>query len=71
MRVIVTLKISGDAKEYRLEGDAKIFDKRRKPWLGDIGFFLENWRYAGHSGPANEGWVFIPWASAPMIEEAK
>lgn len=73
MRVIVTLD---DSKETRIEGDAAIFgdvvdyhkgyDKR----LANIGFWLDNWRYAGHSGPNNsKSRVFIPWTSTLIIQE--
>ena len=68
MRVMATLTIDGE-KETRLEGDAQIFDRHQKPWLGDIGMWLENWRYAGHSGPNNKSRVFFPWGSALYIEE--
>ncbi|MBA7654347.1 hypothetical protein ES703_62224 [subsurface metagenome] len=68
MRVIATLAIDG-TKEIRLEGDAQIFGSHLKPWLGDIGIWLENWRYAGHSGPNNKSKVFVPWTSCLMVEE--
>ena len=68
MKVIVHLTMDG-TKETRLEGDAKIFDSRLKPWLGDIGFWLSDWRYAGHSGQNHKGRVFIPWGSALYIKE--
>jgi len=71
MRVIVTLTIG--EKETVLEGEAPIFGrdygKRVDSRLRDIGMWLENWRYAGRGGPAHKSRVFIPWASALMIEE--
>jgi len=68
MRVIATLTVG--EKETRIEGDAKIFDRHQKTWLGDIGVWLENWRYAGNGGPNYKtGRVFIPWTSALYIEE--
>lgn len=74
MRVMVTLTITGE-KETRLEGDAPIFgdgiDYKRgfDGRLRDIGFWLENWRYAGHGSPNQKGKVFIPWGSALYIVE--
>ena len=71
MKVIATLAITGE-KETRLEGVAQIFDSHIPGWLSEIGFWLENWRYAGNSGPNNKtGRVFIPWSSALYIQELK
>lgn len=67
MRIIATIRLDG-AKETRIEGDAQIFDTRLKPWLGDVGMWLELWRYAGHSGAYQKGKVFIPWTSCLMVE---
>ncbi len=67
MRVIAVLTIDG-VKETRIEGDAQIFDSHVKPWLGNIGMWLKNWRYAGHTGPYREGEVFVPWSSCLMVE---
>ena len=73
MRVIATLTVG--EKETRIEGDAPIFSnpdykKGVDARLRDIGFWLENWRYAGNGGPNYKtGRVFIPWASALYIEE--
>lgn len=75
MRVIVTLV--NNRKETTtiegIEGDAPIFEvdyyKAYDKRLANIGFWLDNWRYAGHSGPNNKSWVFIPWTSALMIQE--
>jgi len=71
MRVIATLD---DNKETRIEGDCPIFDgvDYRKGYdkrLAAIGFWLDNWRYTGHSGPNSKSKVFIPWNSALYIEE--
>lgn len=66
MRVIVTLS-KGEEKDTRIEGDAPLFDRHLKPWLGEIGMWLENWHFTGHSGPAQRGKVFIPWISALYI----
>ncbi len=71
MRVIATLD---DTKETRIEGDCSIFDvvDYRKGYdkrLANIGFWLDNWRYAGQSGPNSKSRVFIPWTSALMIQE--
>jgi len=70
MRVKVYLTLDGE-KETRIEGDARIFDNRLKPWLGDIGFWLDNWKSAGYGGPNNKGRVFIPWGSVLFIQELK
>ena len=73
MRVIVTLTIDG-TKETRLEGEAPIFGdgidykKGFDSRLKNIGFWLTDWRYAGHSGPNNKSRVFVPWSSALMVE---
>jgi len=73
MRVIVHLTFDGD-RELRLVGEAPIFGDidYRKGFDGrlrDLGFWLSDWKYAGHGGPSNKSRVFIPWASALMIEE--
>jgi len=73
MRVIVTLTIDR-TKETRLEGDSPIFGdgidykKGFDSRLRDLGFWLTDWRYAGHSGPNNKSRVFVPWSSALMVE---
>ena len=73
MKVQVMVAIDG-AKETALVGDAAVFgpvdytkgeDKRLK----DIGFYLTDWKCAGHSGPPHKGWCFIPWGSALYISE--
>lgn len=73
MRVRVTLTITG-GKETILDGDCPLFgnsdyrkgyDKR----LVSIGFWLSDWQYAEHSGPKSQSRVFIPWASALMVQE--
>lgn len=69
MRVIVTL--TDDSKETRIEGDATIFGKGFDTRLRDIGFWVDNWRYAGQSGPNSKSRVFIPWTSALMVEDLK
>jgi len=72
MKVIVNL---ADEKETRLEGDCPIFGKGRDykegydKRLDNIGFWLNDWKYAGHSGPPHKSQVFIPWGSALYIEE--
>lgn len=73
MRVLVHLTIDGE-RETRLEGDAPVFGQSNytkgfDSRLRDIGMWLSNWRYAGHSGPNNKSRVFIPWVSALFIEE--
>jgi len=68
MRVIVTLD---DGQETRIEGDASIFGKGFDSRLRDIGFWVDNWRYAGQSGPNHKNRVFIPWTSALMVEDLK
>ena len=75
MRVRVTLTITGE-KETILDGDAPIFGNRdyKKGFdrqLRDIGFWLENWRYADHGSPNTKSKIFIPWGSALMIQELK
>lgn len=56
-----------------LMGEAPIFGvdylKGADTRLRDIGFWLENWRYEGHSGAAHKGRVFIPWCSTLYIME--
>lgn len=75
MRVIVTLVDTG--KETRIEGDSPIFSngidykKGFDSRLRDIGFWLDNWRYAGHSGPNQKSRVFIPWMSCLIVEELR
>ena len=75
MRVRVHLTIDGE-KETILDGDSPIFGNGvdyRKGYdsrLGDIGFWLCDWRYTGHSGPNNKrSRIFVPWSSALYIEE--
>ena len=68
MKVIATLTITGE-KETRLVGDAQIFDSHSPVWLSDIGFWLTDWRYDGHSGPSHKSKVFIPWGSTSFIQE--
>jgi len=76
MRVRVTLVVT-EKRETLLDGDAPIFGNGKDYKKGvdarlrDIGFWLENWRYADHSGPNNKSRVFIPWGSALMIQELK
>jgi hypothetical protein len=73
MRIIVTLTISGE-KETRIEGDCPIFDgqvdyqKGYDKRLENIGFWLSDWRYAGHGGPNHKSRVFVPWGSCLMVE---
>lgn len=73
MKVRVTLTIDG-VKEMVLEGDSSLFapeDYREGQdiSLRDIGFWLENWNYAGQSGAKHKGKVFVPWSSALYILE--
>jgi len=76
VRVIATLTIDG-IKETRLEGDSAIFDspvdyqKGYNKRLAAIGFWLENWRYAGHGGRNHNNRVFVPWSSALYVQEVK
>ncbi|MBA7575107.1 hypothetical protein ES708_33844 [subsurface metagenome] len=77
MRVIVTLTIDG-TKETRIEGEAQIYDAPDIEPLEPleargIGFWLDNWRYAGVGSPNHKGQVFCPWTSVLMVEtkEAK
>ena len=74
MRVIVHL-VSGEI----LEGECSTFggndyqkgvDTRLRE-LAFRGFWLDNWRYAGQSGPNHKSRVFIPWSSAKYIVEAE
>jgi len=73
MQVSVTVAIG--EREVVLEGDCALLGARPymkgSSFLRDIGFWLENWRYAGHSGPPNKGRVFIPWTSALYVIELK
>ena len=72
MKVTVTLTIG--EKETRLVGKApafgngvdykKGFDSR----LRNLGFWLSDWHYEGHGGPAHRSKVFIPWTSCLMVE---
>lgn len=75
MRVTVHL-ISDGANETTIEGEAPIFghpdykkgfDSRLRQ-LKEAGFWLEDWRYAGHSGPKQESRVFVPWTSCHYVE---
>ncbi len=75
MKVQVVVAIDG-AKETTLSGDAAVFGpvdytKGDDKSLRDIGFYLTDWKYAGHGGHAHGGWVFIPWGSALYIAELK
>ena len=75
MKVIVTLTITGE-KETRLEGDTDVFDKvcsyeGSHKRLAAIGFWLREWRYAGHGDPSYKSLVFCPWTSCLMVEELK
>lgn len=75
MRVRVVLTIDG-TKETIIDGDGDVFGhvdykKGVDTRLRDIGFWLENWRYAGVGGPNNKSRVFIPWSSALYIQELK
>lgn len=73
MRAIVTLTGSG-TEEVRLEGEVPIlgngtgYKRGFDSHLRDIGFWLTDWRYAGHSGPNNKSRVFMPWTSCLMVE---
>jgi len=76
MRVMVTLTITGE-KETRLVGNAPAFGngidykKGVDSRLKGIGFWLLDWSYAGNSGPAHKGKVFVPWGSALYIQEVE
>ena len=70
MRVIVTLTING-TKETRLEGDCPIFDGQGDNGLRDLGFWLTEWKCAGHGGPNHKNKVFIPWTSVLYCEEVE
>lgn len=75
MRVRVTLMITRE-KETVLDGDCSLFGRGNyregvDSRLRDIGFWLENWRYADHGSPNNKSRVFIPWTSALMVQELK
>lgn len=71
MKVAVHISIGNP--EITLVGEAPVFAKQidyRKGYdktLSNIGFWLENWRYKGNSGPANKSRVFVPWTSALYI----
>ena len=72
MKVIVRLLEGG---ETVLEGDALIFNRNidytqagRDGRLDSLGFWLIDWRYAGHPGASNKSQVFIPWTSCLMVE---
>lgn len=71
MRVIATLVDMG--RETMIEGDSPIFSngidykKGFDSRLRDIGFWLDNWRYTGHSGPNQKSRVFIPWTSCLYV----
>ena len=67
MKIIVHLTLDGK-EEYRLEGNAPIFDSHIVPWLGDIGFWLDEWKYAGKGGYNHKWPAFIPWGSALFME---
>lgn len=72
VRVMVTLTVG--EKETRIKGDAKIFDPDHTPGelkelgLRNIGFWLDNWRYAQIGGHNHKSRVFCPWASVLMVE---
>jgi len=66
MKVIVHMTIDG-TNEICLEGKAPIFDSHIVPWLGDIGFWLEEWKYAGKGGNNHKLPAFIPWTSALFV----
>ena len=75
MKVQVIVAIDG-TKETAFVGEAAVFGnvdytKGFDSRLRDIGFWLTDWRYAGHGGPAHSGRVFIPWSSALYIVELK
>lgn len=71
MKVAVHISIGN--LETTLVGESPIFGgqidykKGYDKTLSNIGFWLENWRYEGRSGPANKGKVFVPWTSALYI----
>ena len=68
MDVLVTLTITGNDISH-LSGKAPIFGKEtRDKTFDSLGFWLENWRYNGHSGPANKSRVFIPWHNCAMVQ---
>ena len=72
MEVLVILTITREDIS-RLSGRARIFDNRpscevRDKILDGLGFWLENWRYDGHSGPTNKSKLFIPWANCAMVQ---
>jgi len=68
MKVIVHL-----IDEKALTGEAPIFgvdyQKGNDTRLRDIGFWLEDWRYAGNTGAAHKGKAFCPWTSVLFIIE--
>lgn len=74
MRVIVTFV---DTNETRIEGDAPIFDgvvdyhKGYDKRLANIGFWMAEWRYAGHGGASHKSKVFVPWTSCLMVQTLK
>jgi hypothetical protein len=75
MRVQVIVSIDS-TKETALVGEATVFgsvdytrgEDRR---LRDIGFYLNDWNFAGHGGAHHKGWCFIPWGSALYVVELK
>lgn len=72
MRVTATLTVDGE-HETRIEGDVPLLgDEEYIPHILEkqlIGFWVEKWKYAGHSGPANRSRVFVPWTSCLYLEE--
>ena len=75
MKVMVALTIDG-TKETRIEGDTDVFDKLLSyegshKRLAAIGFWLRDWKYAGHGGPSHKSRVFCPWTSCLMVEELR
>lgn len=63
----------GAASDRALTGECPLFGSRdyREGYdnsLRDYGIWLSDWRFAGNSGAAHKGKVFIPWTSILYIE---
>ena len=63
----------GAASDRAITGECPLFGNRdyKEPYdssLRDYGVWLSDWRFAGNSGPAHKGKVFIPWTSILYIE---
>ena len=74
MKVAIPVSLDGQ-KEKVIIGDAPIFDRSSKyragcdTRLSDIGFWLNDWKFADVAGARHKSRVFIPWTSALYIEE--